>query len=313
MVEQRAKALLGKIAVRGTIECVTGLHIGGSKENLDIGGIDAPIVRDPLSRQPYIPGSSLKGKLRALVERVLGKEFNRYSGQGVHRHECSDSACPVCRLFGSTTSGGGSMNMPSRLIVRDCQLTTQSRQHLSQLDTGLHFAEWKFENALDRVSACANPRQLERVPSGVAFDFEIVYNVEVDDPEVVERDILNLFLAMGLLEDDYLGGHGSRGYGRVRWQPRAFVGRTLAYYSATSADERAASEIGAQVDSLDACREKIQDMVLGLLDAAAPAETSPSADAEPQPPAEDVPQTQTDNPPSADEEKPSDEPSAPES
>ena len=280
MAEQRAKALLGKIAIRGTLECVTGLHIGASKENLDIGGIDAPIVRDPLLRAPYIPGSSLKGKLRALVERVLGKEFNRYSGQGVHRHECSDPACPVCRLFGSTTSGGGALNMPSRLIVRDCQLTDQAKQRLEQLDTGLQFSEWKFENALDRVSASANPRQLERVPAGAAFDFEIVYNVEVGDPEEVESDLVSLFLAMGLLEDDYLGGHGSRGYGRVRWRPQAFVGRALGYYSATSADDRSASEIAPEVDSLDACREKIQEVVLGLLEAAEP-QAPAQADKEP--------------------------------
>ena len=165
--------------------------------------------------------------------------------------------------------------MPSRLIVRDCQLTPEAKRHLEQIDTGLQFTEWKFENALDRVSASANPRQLERVPAGASFEFEIVYNVEVTDATAIEADLLGLLLAMGMLEDDYLGGHGSRGYGRVRWEPKAFVGRTLGYYSATSAAERSAAEISVDVDSLDACREKVAELVLGVLEAVQP-EPEPS-------------------------------------
>lgn len=298
MADERSKALLGKIVLKGTLECVTGLHIGASKESLDIGSIDAPIVRDPLARTPYIPGSSIKGKLRALSERVQGKQFNRYSGQGVHRHECSSTACPVCRLFGSTTSGGGALNLPSRLIVRDCHLTAEAKQRLAQLDTGLQFSEWKFENALDRVSASANPRQLERVPAGAEFEFEIIYNVEVADPDVIEGDLGSLLLAMSLLEDDYLGGHGSRGYGRIQWKPTTVVGRTLKYYSATSVDERSSAEVAFELDSMDACRDKVQEMVLGLLDAEepkpeaasdTPAEEPPPPAEEPQPPAEGEP------------------------
>ncbi len=289
MVEDRSKALLGKIAIRGAIECVTGLHIGASKETFAIAGIDAPVVRDPLGRAPYIPGSSIKGKLRALFERAQHKEFNRYSGLGVHRHECSNARCPVCRLFGSTTSGGGALNMPSRLIVRDCRLTDAAKAELEHIDTGLPYTEWKFENALDRVSASANPRQIERVPAGADFDFEIVYSVEVADPSIVEEDVVNMLFAMTLLEDDYLGGHGSRGSGCVRWKPAALVGRTLGYYSATSADARKAAEIAFEVDSLDACREKVSDLVLGLLEAAeanAPAPADAPAAEESESPAE---------------------------
>ena len=280
MVGDRRRALLGKIAIRGAIECVTGLHIGASKEVLDIGSIDAPIVRDPIERVPYIPGSSLKGKLRALLERVRQREFNRYSGQGVHRHECSDPECTICRLVGSTTSGGGALNMPSRLIVRDCPLSASSKASLEQIDTGLPFAEWKFENALDRISACANPRQIERVPAGAAFDFEIVYSVEVTDPGEVEEDMLSLLLAMALLEDDYLGGHGSRGCGCIRWRPTAFVGRTLGYYSATRGDEREAAEIALGVESLDHCRDKASELILGLLEAAEPQPTAGESQAD---------------------------------
>ncbi len=285
MADSLRKALWGKIALQGKLRCVTGLHIGASKDALEIAGVDAPIVRDPLDGEPYAPGSSIKGKLRALLERAQRKEFNRYSGQGVHRHECSDPQCQVCRLFGSTTSGGGALNMPSRLIVRDARLTDDARERLKLMDSGLPFAEWKFENALDRVSAAANPRQIERAPAGAEFAFEIVYALESFDADEIEQDLTNLLLAMALLEDDYLGGHGSRGCGGVRWAPEKFVGRTLAYYAAAAAAERDAAQVAYDVQSLDECREKTSELVLKLLEAAQP----PLPDAPADEPAPDAP------------------------
>ena len=119
------------------------------------------------------------------------------------------------------------------------------------------------------------------MPAGAEFEFEIVYNVESDDPSILEGDLMNLLAAMSLLEDDYLGGHGSRGCGAMRWRPQTLVGRTLTYYSAVSASDRETAEIALQVDSLDACRESIPDLVLGML---AAAETpQPEPDAEPAP------------------------------
>ena len=161
--------------------CKTGLHIGASKDNLDIGGLDAPVLRDPVTRAPYVPGSSLKGKLRSLLERRRGMLTIRHSGQG-HRHECTDPACPVCRLFGAAGGRDGD-NIPARLIVRDSLLTEAELELLSAIDTGLQYTEWKFENALDRITAAANPRQLERVPAGARFTFELVYNVEAPQQE----------------------------------------------------------------------------------------------------------------------------------
>lgn len=218
--------ILGKIQITGTIECLTGLHIGASKENVEIGAIDAPVVRDPITREPYIPGSSLKGKMRSLLEKALAAELGivgttkrrnigtRNNEVWVHVCEKAEDAinCPICRLFGSTGKDGGK-NFPARLIVRDAYLTEESVDKLSDIDTGLQYTEWKFENAIDRVTSAANPRQLERVPKGAEFEFELIYNVE--DKETLEKDLENIKLAIELIKLDSIGGHGSRGYGKV--------------------------------------------------------------------------------------------------
>ncbi|MFA5622263.1 MAG: type III-A CRISPR-associated RAMP protein Csm3 [Thermovirgaceae bacterium] len=207
------KPMIGKAVITGDIICRTGLHIGGSDTELSIGGMDNPVIRDPLSRQPYVPGSSLKGKLRSLLERSLDKEFNKKGGPDIWRHECNDTACPVCRLFGASTEGRGGSNIPSRLQVRDAFLTENSLQRLAELDEGLPYTEWKSENSLDRVTCAAMPRPIERVPASSVFSFEIVYTIE--DISQVKEDLDHLQALFGLLEDDSLGGGGSRGSGKV--------------------------------------------------------------------------------------------------
>lgn len=232
------KKLLGKVIISGTLKCLTGLHIGASNENMEIGSIDSPVVRDPITREPYIPGSSLKGKLRALLEKALstdlgivGKEKRRNIGtqnNEVWLHVCDDATnalnCPMCRIFGSTGRDGGK-NFPARLIVRDLRLTDDSRNKLADIDTGLQYIEWKFENAIDRVTSAANPRQLERVPRGAEFAFELVYNVE--DVAHIQEDLQNIKLAINLLESDALGGHGSRGYGHVKFNIDKVEGKNI--------------------------------------------------------------------------------------
>jgi CRISPR-associated protein Csm3 len=217
------RALLGKITISGKIKCLTGLHIGASKENIEIGAIDLPVVRDPITREPYIPGSSLKGKMRALLEKALGITAQRNIGtesNPVYIHVCNDASdafnCRVCRIFGSTGKKDGGKNFPARLIVRDSKLTDESREKLGDIDTGLQYTEWKFENAIDRITSAANPRQIERVPRGAEFTFELIYNVE--DISQLDEDLKNLKLAMDLVEADALGGHGSRGYGQIKFK-----------------------------------------------------------------------------------------------
>lgn len=231
--------LYGKVILSGIMHVITGLHIGALSDSMSIGGVDSPVVRDPVTNYPYIPGSSLKGKLRSLMERTdftrrgVGVDvyFARSGGQKVKRHECTNPKCPVCRLFGATAGQEAKEeegNLPARLAVRDLRLTDDSAKVLQQLDTGLYMTEWKSENGLDRLTAAANPRQLERVPAGAEFCFEWVYTVV--NPEELVEDLRNLLEHVRMLEDDALGGHGSRGYGQVRFTCQEVVVKTLDCY-----------------------------------------------------------------------------------
>lgn len=235
----RVSPIRGKVLIEGVLVVKTGLHIGSQVAQMEIGSIDSPVIRDPLTHRPYIPGSSLKGKLRALVERSIQDPpivFNRKGGPGVYRHECSNPLCPSCRLFGSTAGSRDEQNQPGRLAVRDLFLTEDSAQELERLDTGLLYTEWKFENALDRLTAAANPRQIERVPAGSRFDFQLVYTLDAA-PEIAAEDLDRIFLGLRLLEDDALGGHGSRGYGRVAFTKIRVRRRDIAYYKGQKSDE----------------------------------------------------------------------------
>ena len=260
MSEARRKPLQGKVVLNGTVKCITGLHVGASKDNLDIGGLDAPVLRDPVTRAPYIPGSSLKGKLRSLFERRQGMTYNRHSGQGVYRHECVSPMCQVCRLFGAAGGREGD-NIPARLIVRDSLLTENSRTRLENIDTGLQYTEWKFENALDRITAAATPRQLERVPAGAEFTFEMVYNVEAANHQETREDLVHLLETLSLLEDDYLGGHGSRGYGKIQFALSELSGRKVEFYGAETKDKQEKASAVFHVKTVSECKEQLARLI----------------------------------------------------
>lgn len=221
---------LGKIKITGDMIVVTGMHIGASKETVKIGGIDSPVVRDPLTDLPYIPGSSLKGKLRSLSEKALEKDlFTISRNPDINVHVCTDDHCEICRLFGSSKKDENTKdqkNIPSRLIVRDMHLSNEDE--LLNIDTGLPYTEWKFENSIDRISSAANPRQIERVPAGAKFKFELVYDAE--EKAEVKEDITRIQMALKLLEQDALGGHGSRGYGKVEFENIKYTGYPKEYY-----------------------------------------------------------------------------------
>ncbi|AKB21953.1 type III-A CRISPR-associated RAMP protein Csm3 [Methanosarcina sp. WH1] len=220
----------GKIKITGEMKVVTGIHIGASKETVKIGGIDSPVVRDPMTDLPYIPGSSLKGKLRSLSEKALEKDLFAIShNPDINVHVCTDNHCEICRLFGSSKKDENTkdqINIPSRLIVRDMHLS--NGDELLNIDTGLPYTEWKFENSIDRISSAANPRQIERVPAGAKFKFELVYDAE-EEAELKE-DITRIQMALKLLEQDALGGHGSRGYGKVEFENITYTGYPKEYY-----------------------------------------------------------------------------------
>ena len=229
--------LKGKLLVEGKIKAVTGLHIGGAQTGLEIGGVDNIVVRDPLSRQPYIPGSSLKGKMRSLMERRLGLSQNRPIGPKVHIHECENpddyQECKVCRVFG--VAGERPFATPTRLYVRDIHLYEESAEKLKELETDYPYTEIKWEAAIDRITSAAVPRQFERVPAGTVFGpFTMVFNFYEGDNFTIEDDVellRCLFEAMELLEDDYLGGMGSRGYGRVKFQELKLTLKTADHYT----------------------------------------------------------------------------------
>ncbi len=213
--------LEGRVFLTFNIEAVTGLHIGGSDVGVEIGGVDKTVIRDPLTHHPYIPGSSLKGKVRSLLEKYHGKEQNQRIGQG-YLHSCQDAkeyeTCEICQPFG--VPGERDFATPTRLVVRDVFMDRKSAGRLADAQTDLPFTEVKTEVSIDRVTSAANPRQMERVPAGTAFGpAEMVYSIYSGDRCDPERDITHLATlveGLQLLEEDYLGGLGSRGSGKIR-------------------------------------------------------------------------------------------------
>jgi CRISPR-associated protein Csm3 len=196
--------------IKGTIEVVTGLRIGGSQETMEISGLDNPIIRNPANAEPFIPGSSIKGRLRSLAEWY----FDEVPDGG-------DVTCPriesrTARVFGIPAQKDEKRG-PTRLIVRDAILSDKSREDFRR---GRPITEVKSENSINRLTAMANPRPMERVLPGVTFDCELVYRVfEIDgDGGATDERLFTevLLVALTLLEADALGGGSSRGNGKVK-------------------------------------------------------------------------------------------------
>lgn len=201
--------LIKKIEYTGKIKLLTGMHIGGSNMSMGIGGIDSYIVRNPIDNKPYIPGSSLKGKMRSLIELTDGTSLDggptidpeTRAGKlfGVSKYEITDEN-------GNKTS----LSRPSRLIVRDALLCSDDNLFIN---CELPYAESKTENSINRITAVANPRTIERVPAGAEFSLNMVLNIFENEKETELTGILAE--AIALLQKDYIGGNGSRGYGQV--------------------------------------------------------------------------------------------------
>ena len=224
---------IGNLILRGKFECLTGLHIGGSKEKLEIGGVDSPVVRDPRTRYPYVPGSSLKGKMRSLLEFGSGKvPLNDNKDRKLEKGGVSDAE-EIVRLFGigvdqrEQAKGKTDDHLnnvgPSRLVIRDCHADEETKKWWKTLDTDLLYTEYKSENGINRLTSAANPRFIERVAAGSRFDFEIVYSVfDINEGEKkykdgAKDDLDNLRMALLMLEHNFLGKSGSRGYGRIQF------------------------------------------------------------------------------------------------
>jgi len=263
------KVYYGDVVLNGTIECITGVHIRGMSDNVGIGGIDAEVIRNPLTNNPYIPGSSLKGKMRSLAEKMLSKEYDAViGGKGDNRrHECEEKKlhelieCEVCRLFGASAKNAREHdNFPSKLIVRDCDLDDSS-MHSGEL----FMTEAKGENAIDRVTSKANPRTIERVPAGTKFKFSIIYKVEdiKDKDESIykknengkrkgfidycEEDLELISKLFSYIEKDGIGGHVSRGYGQVKLAINKFCFEEV---EIDEEEDEAKNEIKSQIDQI---------------------------------------------------------------
>lgn len=201
----------------GTIKLITGLAIKGASNELNIGGADSEVVKNPLTGEPYIPGSSLKGKMRSQLERVYGMR-NRYGKDEFSKPcGCGEKTCQVCSLFGAHMNPGAA-SAPTRIIVRDCELTEDSRAVIQNMPVERGgYLELKAENLIKRDKGTADaPRFMERVPAGLGFKLEILLQVfEGDRAEQLKGEIEK---ALELVEESYLGGSGSRGYGQVKFE-----------------------------------------------------------------------------------------------
>lgn len=208
--------------ITGKVRVQTGMHIGGSTETMEIGGVDNPILRNPANNEPYIPGSSLKGKMRSLMEWHLGTLHPRGDV-----YTSKDPSCPITRVFGHNAEKDNPVG-PTRLIVRDCFLSNESRDAFKN---GQDITEVKHENSINRITAMANPRPMERVVPGVSFDLDLAYRVIDTDDEgsTDEVNFKNVVLkALALVQRDYLGGCGSRGCGKVEFTDlKDETGKTL--------------------------------------------------------------------------------------
>jgi len=204
---------IGNLIIRGKIVCETGMLIGGTEEMIEIGGADKQPIRD-LEGIPYIPGSSLKGKIRSLLEWYYKKVEKDKSGV----HKCTDPKsareCPICRVFGVPGSEKIEIG-PTRLICRDAYPTKETIEKLNRYGS----LEIKTENVIDRLtSESRNLRTFERIPKNSEFEMEMIFGIFKlgDEEDVRDKEFLEtIFVGLELLQNSALGSSGSRGYGKI--------------------------------------------------------------------------------------------------
>lgn len=216
--------------IKGKIVLLTGLHIGSGNTEFHIGGVDNLVIKHPYTNEPYIPGSSLKGKIRSLLELYYGiptyayKADDKSGGLANHKMLTKENIpedikrrCQIIlKLFGLSGAAEEVLRYigPSRLAFADSFFTKEYKAKIKQLN--LPYTEIKSENRINRVTGTAeNPRFTERVPAGAEFEFQVSFKVLFDDDEELFDEILK---GLKLLEYDYLGGSGSRGYGRIKFE-----------------------------------------------------------------------------------------------
>ncbi|WP_424408540.1 type III-A CRISPR-associated RAMP protein Csm3 [Pasteurella sp. PK-2025] len=219
------------IEIKAKLVLKTGLHIGSGDSEMHIGGIDNAVIKHPLTHSPYIPGSSLKGKIRSLLEWRSGE----VKSQPLNLKNLQDAKDPsavknILSLFGVT---GDSQNDEeklveigvSRLAFWDCNLNEEWERTFKK--DNLMLTEVKIENTIDRITSVTTPggvRQTERVPAGAEFDFKLTMRQFEGDSDALLELILK---GLRLLELDSLGGSGSRGYGKVKFEQLTVAGKAV--------------------------------------------------------------------------------------
>ena len=225
----------------GNIRLLTGMHIGGIKETIEIGGTDSPVIyglkktSQGVEKVPIIPGSSLKGKIRSLLEMKYAQDLGDGVIQGgdkerkiMYPQEGLGSLIPV--VFGLPAKLRGGFTR-TRIIVRDSFPTEETITKLwMNRPEVLHGVEVKGENFINRITSRATPRFLERIPAGSIFEFEAVLTIYNEDANKLSQMLKLILEGMKLLEDSYLGGHGSRGYGKIRFENIRVLKRPKEFY-----------------------------------------------------------------------------------
>ncbi|MEW6616519.1 MAG: type III-A CRISPR-associated RAMP protein Csm3 [Thermodesulfobacteriota bacterium] len=241
--KQNSYQFSGKYIIKVDIRCITGLHVGGTDEGFEIGGIDNPVIKDPITGFPYIPGSSLKGKMRSLLEWADSiVKFGTDKNGNPTGSLCDCGTCDVCIIFGCSAKTAA--KEPTRLTIRDAfpkgLFDNKGKRRNEDEITDGTIADWrhnlgekvyteaKTENAIDRLTSAANPRTMERVPADSVFEVEMIYDLyKNDDVNKLKR----VFEGMALVEDSSLGGGGSRGSGKVKFENFCIIKRDVTFYT----------------------------------------------------------------------------------
>lgn len=232
----------GKYIIEADLRLVTALHIGGTEEGFEIGGTDNPVIKDPVTGVPFIPGSSLKGKIRSLLEwahnLVIPEETKKGEWQAGPTKDPSSDVGIVFGLAAEVRQNDEKLPGPTRLTVRDAYPDEeQVSVWANYMGDGI-YTELKTENTIDRMTSAANPRSMERIPARSVFKTEFVFDV-YEDADFGRLKLL--FQGMNLLEDSTLGGGGTRGSGKIKFENIRIIPRHKGYYLGT--DEAPLKEI----------------------------------------------------------------------
>ncbi|WP_461829333.1 type III-A CRISPR-associated RAMP protein Csm3 [Aquifex sp.] len=249
----------GSFVIEYKLRAITGLRVGGSREEFDIGGTDNPVIKVPVEipefyedgsplpkGAPYIPGSSIKGKMRSLLEWVYGnveRMYKKYDDIDKAGKPCDCGECEICKVFGTGDAGtlnnlakqGKKLPGPPRAKFFDAYPTKDTLDRLEKvLGKGL-FTEIKTENQINRITSKANPRKVERVPAGAEFEGRIVFDCYgEDDHELIPI----IFQGMKKLEDNFLGGYGSRGSGRIEFKEIRIIWKPADFYKGLAGEHK---------------------------------------------------------------------------